>query len=150
LTARVLIVEDDVLICRLLQTVLGREGLDVEATGDGSEALEWIRSGRFGVVVLDLMLPGLSGYEVLASCVSLPPPRPMFLVTTAFDTAFLRRLDPAIVEAVVTKPFDVPVLATIVREAARGWPHLPAVIPRARGIVPASAFVDVADAEPSY
>ena len=149
MTARVLVVEDEGLIQRLLLTVFVRRGLEVEATGDGADALERIRTGRFGVVVLDLMLPGLSGYEILEACASLTGPRPVFLVTTAFDAGFIRRLDPGMVAAVITKPFDITTLTALVRELAETWPDRPAALPQARGAFSPATTRSSLDAEPA-
>jgi CheY-like chemotaxis protein len=121
-TARVLIVEDEPLIRRLLVSVLVRQGLEVEQCGDGVEGLALIRSGRFGVVVLDLMLPGVSGYDIVSECAaSLAPPRPIFVVMTAFEAAYRKALDAKLVTAVITKPFDVEMVAAIIRESADAW-----------------------------
>ncbi len=121
--ARVLIVEDDAMIRRLLVKTLEREALQVDAAADGLEALEILRSRSHGVVILDLMLPGLSGYELLEACAgTLGPPLPSFIIITAFDAASRRELDPQLVTAVIPKPFDVLMVAEIVSASARAWP----------------------------
>jgi len=61
----VLVVEDDPTIAEVLLAYLGREDLQVHWAGDGNEALEQWRRLCPDVVVLDVMLPGLSGLEVL-------------------------------------------------------------------------------------
>lgn len=61
---RVMVVEDDAVLCELLALHLSGEGYDVKTVGDGVAALALARSERFDVVVLDLMLPGKSGIEV--------------------------------------------------------------------------------------
>src|SRR3954466_11258020 len=136
MSARVLIVESDVLVRRLLVVMLERDGLEIEAVDDGAEALERILSGRFGVVLLDLMLPHLSGYDIMDTCVrSFAHPRPVFVVTTAFDAAFGQSLDPTIVTAVIRMPFEISVLRKIVRDCASAWP-LPAVMPQTADVCP--------------
>ncbi|WP_375426121.1 response regulator transcription factor [uncultured Friedmanniella sp.] len=65
MAARILVVEDDHVIAEVLLAYLRRAGHDVEWCADGSEAaLAWPRA-RPDLVVLDLMLPGLSGLELL-------------------------------------------------------------------------------------
>jgi DNA-binding response OmpR family regulator len=59
--ARVLVVEDEPNIRELVALHLELEGLTPIATGDGNDALRLTRSGRFDLIVLDLMLPGLDG-----------------------------------------------------------------------------------------
>lgn len=62
---RILLVDDDVALCNLLIEFLGRAGYEVEAVHDGREALERALSGDYDATILDLMLPGLNGFEVL-------------------------------------------------------------------------------------
>ena len=61
---RVLIVDDDPKIVRLVRSYLEREGFQVASTGDGNQALELIRSYRPDLLVLDLMLPGCDGLSI--------------------------------------------------------------------------------------
>ena len=63
--ARVLVVDDEPGIRTALVRGLGAEGMEVEAVGDGHAALSAAVTGRFDVIVLDIILPGLSGYRVL-------------------------------------------------------------------------------------
>jgi len=62
---RVLVVEDQRDLASLLAHNLKQEGLDVRTVEDGREALPAVRSWRPDLVILDLMLPGLDGFEVL-------------------------------------------------------------------------------------
>ena len=61
----ILIVEDDPAVRDIVQIALEREGMDVEAVGDGEAALKHFRSaGSFDLVVLDIMLPGIDGISL--------------------------------------------------------------------------------------
>ena len=62
---RILIVDDDVELCELVQQFLEGEGFRVDVVHNGPAGLERARSGEFALVVLDLMLPGMSGLDVL-------------------------------------------------------------------------------------
>ena len=62
--SRVLVVEDDPTISEVVVRYLEREGLDVEAVGDGRDALDAAAAHWPDLVVLDLMLPGIDGLEV--------------------------------------------------------------------------------------
>ena len=64
MSARILVVEDDPPLAATLERVLGAEGYDVEAVGDGSDALQRARQRPFELVILDVMLPGLDGIAV--------------------------------------------------------------------------------------
>lgn len=65
MAARVLVVDDEPGVRSALRRGLSAEGMDVTVTGDGVEALRLASTGAFDAVVLDVMLPGLSGYRVL-------------------------------------------------------------------------------------
>jgi DNA-binding response OmpR family regulator len=62
---RLLLVEDDPTLRQALTFNLTREGYEVATAGDGEAALEAARSERLDLVLLDVMLPGMSGVEVL-------------------------------------------------------------------------------------
>src|SRR5580692_2016655 len=62
---RILIVDDDVELCRLLAERLGTEGFSIEAVHDGVRGLERALSKEHALLVLDLMLPGMGGLDVL-------------------------------------------------------------------------------------
>ncbi|MCA1570563.1 MAG: response regulator transcription factor [Chloroflexi bacterium] len=62
---RLLLVEDDLTLRQALSFNLTREGYDVTSAADGESALETARSERLDLILLDVMLPGMSGVEVL-------------------------------------------------------------------------------------
>jgi two-component system response regulator CpxR len=61
----ILVIDDDAELCELLAELLGQEGYAVESNGDGKAGLGRAQSKPFSVVVLDIMLPSLNGFEVL-------------------------------------------------------------------------------------
>jgi DNA-binding response OmpR family regulator len=61
----VLLVDDDVELCQLLCQYLAQEGVAVEAVHSGETGLKRALSGGYAIVVLDVMLPGISGFEIL-------------------------------------------------------------------------------------
>ncbi|MDY0000386.1 MAG: response regulator transcription factor [Polyangia bacterium] len=65
MSTRILLVDDDTELCELLRAFLEPEGFEVEACHDGLSGLEAALSGRHALVILDVMLPGLQGFEVL-------------------------------------------------------------------------------------
>jgi len=62
--ARILVVDDEVSITEFVSYNLRKEGYEVEVAGDGDSALELAHANPFDLVVLDVMLPGMDGYEV--------------------------------------------------------------------------------------
>ena len=61
----ILVIDDDAELCELLGELLGEEGYGVESQGDGRAGLVRAQSRRFALVVLDIMLPSMNGFEVL-------------------------------------------------------------------------------------
>jgi DNA-binding response OmpR family regulator len=63
----VLVIEDEPNIVEAIRFILMRDGWDVSTLSDGGQAEDTIRSRRPDVVILDVMLPGRSGFEILAA-----------------------------------------------------------------------------------
>src|ERR1700730_13360789 len=61
----VLVVDDDVELCALVQEYLTAEGFSLKAVHDGEQGLQEALTGEYALVVLDVMLPGINGFEVL-------------------------------------------------------------------------------------
>jgi len=103
---RMLIVEDERDICKCLADFFSMRGFQVCSAFSGEEAIERLQQEAVDVVLLDILLPGLSGIEVLKRVKQLQP-RARVIVVTAFDEEDLRwqalRYGAC---AYVTKPFD--------------------------------------------
>jgi DNA-binding response OmpR family regulator len=63
--SRILVIDDDMELCELLTDYLRPEGFDVESVQDARQGIERALSGEHALVVLDVMLPGISGFDVL-------------------------------------------------------------------------------------
>lgn len=116
--ARVLIAEDDEAISASISYALTAEGFEVLAVGDGEAALEAARSNGYDLLLLDLMLPGMSGIEVcrrLRSESAIP-----ILMLTARTSEVDRVLGlEAGADDYVAKPFSMPELISRVRAIIR-------------------------------
>ncbi len=62
---KILIVEDDSFLQGLAATKLGKEGYEIKTAGNGDEAIKILNEGPLDMILLDLVLPGTDGYEVL-------------------------------------------------------------------------------------
>lgn len=115
-----LVAEDDAAIRRLLAATLRRRGLDVRLAGDGAEALQALEAETWDAVVLDLMMPSVTGWELVQWLHDHPARRPRSIVImSAAGRDALRDLDPSIVNAIFFKPFDVLQLGHYVSGAVR-------------------------------
>lgn len=117
---RVLVAEDDTAIRRLLATTLRRRRFDVHLANDGAEAQTLLQRESWDVVLLDLMMPNVTGWELVGWLQDHPERRPRSIVVmSAAGRDVLRDLDPTIVNAIFFKPFDLMHLAAYVSGAAR-------------------------------
>lgn len=77
----VLVVDDDRVTASVYRHGLESAGFRVSVAGDGRAALDLLRSQRFDVVVLDLLMPGVSGWEVLETLRSIDGSPPVVVVS---------------------------------------------------------------------
>jgi DNA-binding response OmpR family regulator len=113
----VLVVEDEDNIALALDFLMTREGYDHSRVADGAEALPRIRATHPDLVLLDVMLPGASGYEICQG-VRLDPDLAdvKILMMTARGSAIERRKGLAIgADGFITKPFELKELREEVR-----------------------------------
>jgi two-component system OmpR family response regulator len=78
---RILLVEDEVRLATLLRKGLAEDGFAVDLAASGEEALDWIETARYDVVILDIMLPGIDGIEVCRTLRRRGIPSPVLLLT---------------------------------------------------------------------
>ncbi len=113
---RVLVADDDANIRLLLCRISERCGFVTDAAADGLEAMKLLEKNRYTVALLDLMMPKLSGYEVIEK-LSGSPDRPRFIVVTAMTEEYVAKIAPEQVDAIVRKPFDIDMLSAVICEA---------------------------------
>lgn len=105
--ARVLVVEDDPAMRRLIVRTIAREGLEVAEARDGREALDLLEQSGADAMVLDLMLPHVTGWDVLAARANDPKLRAMpVIVVSAKRGPDVARALAFGIYGLVPKPFD--------------------------------------------
>ncbi len=115
---RILLVEDDSGIRESVAEVLELEGYRVSAVGNGSDALEWLAREVPDVLLVDLVMPVMSGGELLARVKADPrlADVPAILMTAAIPTA--QSPVPA-ADATLAKPFELDTLLEVVGRLSR-------------------------------
>lgn len=118
---RILLVEDEEKLARMVELELRYEGYEVEKAFDGREGLEKALSGGFDLILLDIMLPSMSGMEVLRR-LRRESQVPVIMVT-ARDTVVdkVSGLDSG-ADDYITKPFEIEELLARIRAALRKRP----------------------------
>lgn len=108
MTVKVLIADDEPNIVVSLEFMMKREGYEVLVVRDGREALETIRRERPRLVLLDAMMPGMSGFDVCEAVRAdeeLRDIRILMLTAKGRDTDIARGMGVG-VDAYITKPFS--------------------------------------------
>jgi two-component system copper resistance phosphate regulon response regulator CusR len=120
---RLLIVEDFEPLRRTLVRGFADQGFAVDATGDGSEGLWYATSNDYDVIILDLMLPGKSGLEILSALRATEKDIPVLLLTAKDEVDDRVRGLNLGADDYLTKPFAVPELLARVRSLTRRGHH---------------------------
>jgi len=146
---RLLVVEDEARLAAALQRGLQAEGFAVDVTGDGQNGLELARHGDYDAMILDVMLPRLSGYRVVRQLRAEDHWLPVLMLSAKdgeYDQA--DGLDCG-ADDYLTKPFSYVVLLARLRALLRrGTPERPAVLRHGDlELDPAQRKVTVAGAE---
>lgn len=132
-----LIVDDDKAVQRLLARVAERAGFDVDTAKDGVQAMEMLEKKQYDIAIIDLMMPRMSGYELVQKISTLNP-RPVVLVATALMNGDVASLDDSMVRRVIKKPFDINAVAAALVETAKD-------IAERRAAAPPSGVTVIAD-----
>lgn len=121
---RVLVVDDDPSIRRMIVAALRRDGYVFSEAANGKEALDLMREHHPSVVVLDLMMPMVSGWDVLRERAAAPEllSIPVIVVSANRGPELASAMDKGIC-AFLPKPFDISVLSSLVRSCV--LPHRP-------------------------
>jgi DNA-binding response OmpR family regulator len=116
---RILVVEDEVPLARSIEEGLSAEGFDVELSHDGLDGLWRARERAYGVIVLDILLPGMNGYKVCGTLRQEGNWTPILMLTAKsgrYDEA--EALDTG-ADDFLSKPFAFVVLVARLRALAR-------------------------------
>jgi DNA-binding response OmpR family regulator len=119
---RILVVDDESQIRRVMRAILIPEGFDVDDAKSGDEALDRLRSGKYDLVLLDIDMPGMTGFETCRAIRAVSD-MPIFMLTArSAERDKVEALD-AGADDYITKPFSTPELlarvgAALTRESS--------------------------------
>jgi DNA-binding response OmpR family regulator len=113
---RILIADDEPALMRLLEFVLGRRGFIIQGVTNGNAAVEVLKAESPDLVILDVMMPGLDGYEVLTFIRETPRLEglPVVMLTARAQLDDIQRGLTLGADAYLAKPFDPEELLSVV------------------------------------
>jgi len=116
---RILLIDDELRILDFVSRGLQSEGFDVEIASSGAKGLEMAMSGRYDVIILDLLMPGLSGTSVLREIAERRPEQPIIILSALGDPdSKVGCLDQG-ADDYLTKPFVLDELIARIRARLR-------------------------------
>lgn len=116
---KILIIEDDLALNENIQAILEKEGYATICCADGEEGLYYIENNSCGLVILDCMLPGISGVDILKTAREKKNPVPVIMLSAMSDVKDrITGLD-AGADDYLTKPFEYGELLARVRALTR-------------------------------
>jgi CheY-like chemotaxis protein len=112
--AKILLVDDNTVVRDMLVDLVGSLGYVADAASGGTEALALFDLNRYDIVLTDLLMPGMSGWEVLAAVRQRDPRMPVVIITGTPAVGDPRASQPGV--AVLKKPVDVKALDDTIKE----------------------------------
>ena len=111
---RILLVDDNTIVRDMLVDLVGSLGYRADSAGSGEEALALFDRRRYGMVLTDLLMPGMSGWDVLAALRQRDADIPVVIVTGSPVVGDPRASQPGV--AVLKKPVDVTALDAMIKK----------------------------------
>ena len=103
-----LVIDDDLALRGLFKNLLTRKGFAVDSASDGRDAFEQISQHNYSVILLDLMMPNVNGFELLDRLErDSPSLLPRVIVMTSANQRTLAKVDRSKIFDMIRKPFDI-------------------------------------------
>jgi DNA-binding response OmpR family regulator len=119
-----LVVDDDLALRGLFTRLLVRKGFSVDCASDGQVAYDQLNRDNYSVILLDLMMPELNGFELLERMRrDSPTLLPRVIVMTGVSQRTVETLDVSGIWGLIRKPFDIDDLVSSAIECSEGKPH---------------------------
>ena len=115
---KIIVIEDDLDINKLITYNLRKQGFIVEQVFDGDEAVERLRNEYFSIVILDIMLPGINGFDICKEIKESNNSSKSFIIVVSARSSSQDKLYAHILGAdcYLSKPFRVGALIDVVKE----------------------------------
>jgi len=122
--SRVIVVDDDPGLRTLFIALLERKGFTVDVAPDGRAAYDQICRNAYSVILLDLMMPDVNGFELLQRLArECPSLLPRVIVMTGASRRVVETLDTTSIWGLIRKPFDIDDLVSAVTACSDGHPR---------------------------
>jgi two-component system nitrogen regulation response regulator GlnG len=129
---QVIVVDDDAGLRTLFIAILERKGFTVDVAPDGRAAYDQISRNPYSVILLDLMMPDVNGFELLERLArECPSLLPRVIVMTGAGRRVVQTLDTSSIWGLMRKPFDIDDLVNAVLDCSDGHPRVPPPVSRA-------------------
>ncbi len=113
---RILVIDDEEKICSMLDKYFSRDGHDVKSVNNGTEAIRLLKNKEFGLVLCDLVLPDISGHDVVKFIDELDKKPRVGLITGWDEKIETKSKEELKVDFIVRKPFDFSKLTSHINE----------------------------------
>ena len=111
---RILVVDDEIEVCKILKEFLSEKGYEVYTALDGPTALEKVRETKPHIVLLDIIMPGMGGIDVLKEIKKIDPTTGVIMITAVTDHELAKRTLELGAYDYITKPVDLDYLENVV------------------------------------
>jgi DNA-binding response OmpR family regulator len=127
MSRKILIIDDDEEMCEELSEVLSGEGYEVKSVHTGLEGKDLILDSSYDIILLDIKLPGLTGYDLLKLTRGRKRKNKLFVVTgRPLKKEFVKTDNPSeeeeekllkLADGVINKPFDIETILTTIKDS---------------------------------
>jgi CheY-like chemotaxis protein len=114
---KILVVDDEPLVCEAISMMLSFDGHEVTTAGTGKEALTKFAQNRFDLVTTDYVMPEMNGVELARALKRLVPGQPVILITAHGEMLKTSEASLAGVDQIVGKPFQFAELREAIKTA---------------------------------
>jgi len=115
---RILHVDDEPDTLKVVKTILEKEGFKIDSVESGSSALKKVDFNNYSLIILDIMMPDMSGWDLFTRITKIKPEyKVIFLTVLEISEPRLKRLKEHGIKDYITKPFDRDELVTRIKRA---------------------------------